>query len=947
MKPINFPVFLIEYNQSKTNGWVNKYVNAEDFKFLFLNKHNEIDTSEISKNCSTYDELYQFISKKFETPSEFLEEKLSEIHKNIQKNLDQINQMKAKIEGSDDESEKTKIGLDTESIKTMASEIQSSKNNVNNKFKQVGSEEDPLSPYPSSPYPSSSTHEDLDDKDSNNNHSPLPAHLNNSSLWGDSSTEFDKYSGSSSKIRFSSSSAKITKRSKHRYRASVSNPNVQKEFWKNSFYEAERENLELCLIEKYAFSHRRLLENIIKAIEILFKYYPTLFHTKNNDSTITTTTPLNESESSTDRASVKRTTDHTVSYEAKTKFISRVEKEIWPKLWISKSNINICLLKLSQVYDDIRNSEKLYLEKNQQNLENLNEEKSEIDSRYSDFYKQSDLNASESSLQGLLDHDKEGREEEGNDNDNNNNSDNNRTRNPSPKKKNVDDKSFVRKSIKYWIHPDYVTEVKAIILRHLPIYVFGGNPDLDHPKNPLISSVYYDNHELELYHHRLHKSHLAIAFRYRWYGKLNWNHQMSESEYEAYQASGNKSEVFAERKTHKEDWTGENSVKERFTIDPSKINAYNCGQYVVEANDSIAGKRPSSNKSSSKATKGKEVEDEDYYKKQEKLMAKVTLAREIQSTIMERQLRPTMRTIYNRTAFQLPDDQRVRVSLDTELTFVREDLKAKKGEWKRDDVGMQWPYRHLKNSEKCLFPYAVLEVKLQTQFGQEPPQWINELTTSYLVQPVPKFSKFMHGCAMLIPEKVKINPYWFYRMYETSFDLRYPLNVATLRETSMCPVKMPWNMGSVITNFDFISPTLRRCISSRSNNIQRPTRREPKLSFANERLFLKYFKIGILVCNVSTVIYYYGNPIFGISYTFAGLVFIIFGYYIYRWRENRIQHNPNSLPLDSIPSIYVIASVLVILFIFNLINIFSGRYSTSNPAKLHHIQNNNVITHRY
>ncbi len=32
-----------------------------------------------------------------------------------------------------------------------------------------------------------------------------------------------------------------------------------------------------------------------------------------------------------------------------------------------------------------------------------------------------------------------------------------------------------------------------------------------------------------------------------------------------------------------------------------------------------------------------------------------------------------MRSFYNRTAFQLPGDARVRISLDTELTMVRED----------------------------------------------------------------------------------------------------------------------------------------------------------------------------------------------------------------------------------------------------------------------------------
>lgn len=35
--------------------------------------------------------------------------------------------------------------------------------------------------------------------------------------------------------------------------------------------------------------------------------------------------------------------------------------------------------------------------------------------------------------------------------------------------------------------------------------------------------------------------------------------------------------------------------------------------------------------------------------------------------------------------------------------------------------------------------YGVLEVKLQTQFGQEPPEWVTDLVESHLVEAVPKF----------------------------------------------------------------------------------------------------------------------------------------------------------------------------------------------------------------
>jgi SPX domain protein involved in polyphosphate accumulation len=53
---------------------------------------------------------------------------------------------------------------------------------------------------------------------------------------------------------------------------------------------------------------------------------------------------------------------------------------------------------------------------------------------------------------------------------------------------------------------------------------------------------------LELYHGRLDKSPGAIALRLRWYG------------------AGDPKVVFCERKTHREKWTGEISVKERFTV---------------------------------------------------------------------------------------------------------------------------------------------------------------------------------------------------------------------------------------------------------------------------------------------------------------------------------------------------------------------------------------------
>ena len=41
-------------------------------------------------------------------------------------------------------------------------------------------------------------------------------------------------------------------------------------------------------------------------------------------------------------------------------------------------------------------------------------------------------------------------------------------------------------------------------------------------------------------------------------------------------------QIFVERKTHREDWTGEKSVKARFPIKEDKVNAFLRGDYIMD-----------------------------------------------------------------------------------------------------------------------------------------------------------------------------------------------------------------------------------------------------------------------------------------------------------------------------------------------------------------------------
>lgn len=274
---------------------------------------------------------------------------------------------------------------------------------------------------------------------------------------------------------------------------------------------------------------------------------------------------------------------------------------------------------------------------------------------------------------------------------------------------------FVRSTRKYWVHTEDISAVKYIVLQHLPVFLqktMAGETD-----SQLVNSVYIDNHSMELYHGRLDKTPGAIALRFRWYG------------------TGTPDIVFVERKTHRESWAGELSVKERFIIKENQVQSLLNGSFDLQGE--IQKLR----------NKGKSEDD---------IREWTTLATEVVQAINSKLLLPTMRTQYMRTAFQIPFDATVRVSLDTNLCMITERTKVtlNRERWYRD------PSVAVPLNEITRFPHAVLEIKLQLQDENSTPQWVSELINSGMLMEVHKFSKFIHGCAVLLPEDVRAVPYW-------------------------------------------------------------------------------------------------------------------------------------------------------------------------------------------
>ena len=103
----------------------------------------------------------------------------------------------------------------------------------------------------------------------------------------------------------------------------------------------------------------------------------------------------------------------------------------------------------------------------------------------------------------------------------------------------------------------------------------------------------------------------------------------------------------------------------RFIVSESEIQSIMTGKYDIE---------------------GEKIKMREKGKSEEDVEEWLCLVREITSAIDNKILVPTMRTQYMRTAFQIPFDATVRVSLDTNLCMISErgyELEGGK-RWHRD-----------------------------------------------------------------------------------------------------------------------------------------------------------------------------------------------------------------------------------------------------------------------
>ena len=450
-------------------------------------------------------------------------------------------------------------------------------------------------------------------------------------------------------------------------------------------------------------------------------------------------------------------------------------------------------------------------------------------------------------------------------------------------------KDFVRTTRKYWVQTENVSAVKHLILQHLP--VFQVRQDLLSGDSQMTNSAYFDNSQLELYHGRLEKRPLAIALRIRWYGL------------------GAPELAFIERKTHKEEWKGEVSVKERFALAPDLVMPFLKGEYTV---DQAAEDLKQKGKSEAEIKKFKQ------------------LFTEIQRVVDVKQLQPSMRTQYMRVAFQIPFDATVRISLDTNLAMIKENPDNGKtcfeeGRWFRD------PSLPIPRTEITRFPHAILEVKLSLKEGEDAPLWVSQLIDSGWLTEVHKFSKFIHGSAVLLPDQVQAVPYWIddesirssvlasshMKDTESTYNplskrrqshLDDPKQLSSVLEDPNAELLHPLLDDHSKTDFTGVNDGgmapmgalggfLMNMLHPKGMELPRrvPMRIEPKTNFANERTFLRWVHMAIILGGVSSAML--GNAgasdheaqVIGLITIPIAIAMILYAVYLFYWRAIKIR----------------------------------------------------------
>ncbi|KAG0348165.1 vacuolar transporter chaperone [Podila minutissima] len=310
---------------------------------------------------------------------------------------------------------------------------------------------------------------------------------------------------------------------------------------------------------------------------------------------------------------------------------------------------------------------------------------------------------------------------------------------------------YVPKKSAYWVHSDSIMDLKMLILKYLPLVVYEPTPALSSSHRSTssqmstclasespVSTVYLDNEDFELYTAQVEHRDTAETVRLRWYGsesKHIWvEHQQKTTVAASPPPSGPPSPANKLVTT-----------KHRFQLKAKYVP--NLVQGTAELGKSVQQMRLSGQKSAQEMEQFEQS------------------TCNVQTRVQQRRLQPVVQTFFNRTAFQVPGDARVRITIDTDVVMVRErrieTSDIYKRPWNPTDLKTDnYPFSHVRAQDIVRFPFAVMQIRTLTEPDEETPAWVDYIAQSPLVQLVPNFSKDLHAIATLYESRVSLLPFW-------------------------------------------------------------------------------------------------------------------------------------------------------------------------------------------
>ncbi|CEP08283.1 hypothetical protein [Parasitella parasitica] len=293
-----------------------------------------------------------------------------------------------------------------------------------------------------------------------------------------------------------------------------------------------------------------------------------------------------------------------------------------------------------------------------------------------------------------------------------------------------------RRSKKYWVHKDHLSEVTAILCMYSYIVPKSSSQD------KAMSNLYFDDDHMSIHNDRIEEKEDVQVIKCKRYGSFS-----------------NESAYYFENEVCNSSSQGSISRKSRYEINKNKINDFCLNRNSITS-----------------SVEEDELDEKEAIKILDSDSATV-VANAVQNQIYSRSLKPTLQCNYNRLTFQLPNnDDKLVITLDTDIEFCSQPST-------QDFVNNA-------NEKRCIsFPYAVLEVKLSTdgKMIDLSLPWVNGFTQkSKLVYEVPKFSKYVQGIYQLFPDQDIKKPSWLdlYKKGITASDKHEGLS----RSRSLCPL---------------------------------------------------------------------------------------------------------------------------------------------------------------